>query len=505
LQLKLEELPYQQQAIAAVVQLFEGQERNTFDNATDEGIRFNYLRLSPEHLADNTQKVAESNGIALENLKPHAEPDFCIEMETGTGKTLVYLKTIFELYREYGFAKFIILVPSVAIREGVLTTFATFADQLEAVYGFRPDCFEYDSSRLHKVTTFVEAQHPQIMVMTLQSFNSEDRILNQAQREDLFANLPFIEALGRTHPIIIMDEPQAGMDTPNAETHIARLNPLCKLRYSATHKVLRNLIYRLTPFDSYRQGLVKKIEVLSVAEKNDEATLKIEVEQVRTFKDGREPQVKLLAWRYSKSKNAYEYKATPWLKVGDDLEEKTANVSYRGFRISRIGKGLRDRKFKVVFSNGTELAEKEQSRDFAGIFGEQLRWLIDTHFRKREKLRAKGIKCLSLIFIDRVDNYMREDGLIRALFVEKYRQLHQEHCGRQPTDEEVKAVQGYYFALTGKGEYTDNERSMAGNKELFDLILRDKEKLLALGGVHQDTIQKWKRKQREAEEQGVSV
>ena len=480
MQLKLEELPYQQQAVSSVIRLFQGQERNTFDNATDEGIRFNYLRLSPEHLANNLRSVAEANGISNENLAASLESDFCIEMETGTGKTLVYLKTIFELYKEYGFAKFIILVPSVAIREGVLTTFATFADQLEAVYGFLPDCFEYDSARLNKVTTFIESQHPQIMVTTLQSFNSEDRILNQAQREDLFANLPFIEALGRTRPIIVMDEPQEGMDTLNAVARIAKLTPLCKLRYSATHKVMRNLIYRLTPFDSYRQGLVKKIEVLSVAEKNDEATLKIEVDEVRTFKDGRDPQVKLLAWRYSTSKNVYEYKATPWLKVGDDLEVKTTNVSYRGFCISRIGKGLRDRSFKVHFSNGTELAEKERSRDFAGIFGEQLHWLIDTHFRKREKLRAKGIKCLSLIFIDRVDNYVREDGLIRTLFVEKYRQLHQEHYGCLPTDDEIVAAQGYYFAQTGKGEYTDNERSMIGNKELFDLILREKEKLLAL-------------------------
>lgn len=480
MQLKLEELPYQQQAITAVVRLFEGQERNTFDNATDEGIRFNYLRLSPEHLAANTRAVADANGISSENLKAHAEPDFCVEMETGTGKTLVYLKTIFELYKEYGFAKFIILVPSVAIREGVLSSFATFAAQLEAIYGFRPDCFEYDSSRLHKVSTFIEAQHPQIMVMTLQSFNSEERILNQTQREDLFANLPFIAALGRTRPIILMDEPQEGMDTANAVARIASLTPLCKLRYSATHKVMRNLVYRLTPFDSYRQGLVKKIEVLSVAEKNDEATLKIEVEEIRTFKDGREPQAKLLVWRYSTTKNAYEYKATPWLKVGDDLEAKSGNVSYRGFRISRIGKGLRGRNFKVHFANGTELVEKERSRDFAGIFGEQLHWLIDTHFRKREKLRAKGIKCLSLIFIDRVDNYVREDGLIRALFVDKYRQLHQEHFGRLPTEEDITAAQGYYFALTGKGEYTDNERSMIGNKELFDLILSDKGKLLAL-------------------------
>lgn len=480
MQLKLEALPYQQEAIASVVGIFDGQERNTFDNATEEGIRFNYLRLAPEHLAANIQAVAKDNGISGDALGAHEAPDFCVEMETGTGKTLVYLKTIFELHQKYAFTKFIILVPSVAIREGVLTTFATFAGQLETLYGFRPDCFEYDSARLHKVSTFIESQHPQIMVMTLQSFNSEDRILNQAQREDLFANIPFIEALGRTRPIIIMDEPQEGMDTANAVARISRLTPLCKLRYSATHKVMCNLIYRLTPFDSYRQGLVKKIEVLSVAEKNDEATLKIEVSEVRTFQNGREPQVKLLAWRYSTGKNAFEYKVTPWLKAGDDLEEKTGNVSYRGFQISRISKGLRDRHFKVHFTNGTELVEKERSRDFSGIFGEQLYWLIDTHFRKRQKLAEKQIKCLSLVFIDRVDNYVREDGLIRTLFVDKYRQVYQEHFGSLPADDEIEAIQGYYFAQTGKGEYTDNERSMAGNKELFDLILRDKEKLLSI-------------------------
>jgi len=329
MQLKLEELPYQQKAIASVVDIFKGQERNTFDNATLEEIHVNFLRLSEDHLAGNIRATAKNNGISDDVLCPSSEPDICIEMETGTGKTLVYLKTIFELYREYGFTKFIILVPSVAIREGVLTTFSSFADQLETVYGFRPDCFEYDSTRIHKVSTFIESQHPQIMVMTLQSFNSEERILNKTQREDLFANLPFIEALGRTRPIIIMDEPQEGMDTPNSTARIAKLNPLCKLRYSATHKILNNLIYRLTPFDSYKQGLVKKIEVLSVAEKNDEATLKLEVHQIRTSKDGRDPQAKLLAWRYSKSKNAYEYKTTAWLKTGDDLEDKTDNVSYR--------------------------------------------------------------------------------------------------------------------------------------------------------------------------------
>ena len=142
---------------------------------------------------------------------------------------------------------------------------------MEEIYGFTPKAFEYSSKRLNKVTNFVEEQHPQIMVMTLASFNSEDKILNQAKREDLFANIPFIEAIGRTNPIIIMDEPQEGMDTPNSIKQIAKLNPLFKIRYSATHKVAKNKTYRLTPYDSYKQGLVKKIEVLTVTEKKEEA------------------------------------------------------------------------------------------------------------------------------------------------------------------------------------------------------------------------------------------
>ncbi|MCU0288082.1 MAG: DEAD/DEAH box helicase family protein, partial [Acidobacteria bacterium] len=415
---KLEQLEYQAKALNSVVKIFHGTERNNFDNACCEGIRANYLSLTDAQIEKNIKKIILENGISEQVAKISVKQgyDFCIEMETGTGKTIVYLKTIFELFKHYGFTKFIVLVPSVAIKEGILTTFNMFKTQLESLYGFKPGCFEYDSKKLHKVTNFIEDQHPQIMIMTLQSFNAEDRILNQAQRENLYLNIPFIEAIGKTHPVIIMDEPQEGMDTPNSIDRINTLNPLCKIRYSATHKLIKNLIFRLTPFESYKQSLVKKIEVLSIAEKNHEAMLKLEVINSRTFPDGRPPQAKLNAWMYSASKNKYELKETPWLNAGDKLEKITANVSYRGFTIDRIYKSLKDKKFKVVFSNGIELVEKEQSKDFSGIFREQLYWLIDTHFRKKEQLKSLGIKCLSLIFIDKVDNYMKDDGIIRILF-----------------------------------------------------------------------------------------
>lgn len=480
MELRLEDLKYQRTAIDAVIRLFEGQSRNTFDMACHEGVRSNVLSISAEQVHENLSAVIEDSAINEETACLDAALDFCIEMETGTGKTLVYLKSIYELYQQYGFTKFIILVPSVAIKEGVLSTFEAFERQLAEIYGFSPACFEYDSKRLNRVTTFVEEQHPQIMVMTLQSFNAEDRILNQAQREDLFFNMPFIEAISRTRPIVFMDEPQEGMDTGNSIARINALKPLCKLRYSATHKVMRNLVYRLTPFDSYQQGLVKKIEVLTVAEQNEEAMLRVELVGVKTYPDGKPPRAKLRLW-YAKKDGSFALRESPFLKVDDDLEDKTSNIAYRGYVIRRIFKPLREKIYRCEFENGAVVVEKEKSTDIAGIFGEQLYWLIDSHFAKRERLVPRGIKCLSLIFIDRVDNYIQSDGIIRRLFAEKYRQVCRERLKREATDEEIIAIQGYYFAQTGKGEYTDNERSMRSNRELFDLILKQKKELLRIG------------------------
>src|SRR5258708_38384596 len=215
MELKLENLPYQDVAIQSVMKVFDGTAKNTFDNACIDGIRSNITLLPAEQFNENIKAIAEDNGINTETARFSQDNDLCIEMETGTGKTLVYIKTIHELFQNYCFTKFIILVPSIAIRQGVLSTFRAFGSQLENIYGIKPNAFEYDSKKLSKVTNFIEDQYPQVMIMTLASFNSEDKILNQAQREDLFANIPFIEAIGKTRPIILMDEPQEGMDTDN--------------------------------------------------------------------------------------------------------------------------------------------------------------------------------------------------------------------------------------------------------------------------------------------------
>lgn len=475
MELKLEQLEYQQQAINAVISVFKGQEKNTFDNACIEGIRSNILSLSSEEIIQNLKDITLENGIKEETANIQATNDICVEMETGTGKTLVYIKTVFELFKHYGFTKFIILVPSVAIKEGVLGTLETFEKQLEDIYNIKPSYFEYDSKRLSKVTNFVEEQHPQIMVMTLQSFNSEDRILNQAQREDLFSNMAYIEAISRTNPIVIMDEPQEGMDTKNSIERLRTLNPLFKIRYSATHKLLTNLIYRLTPYESYKQGLVKKIEVLTVSEKNDEASMKIELAKIEIGKG--EPKAVLKAWHQTAS--GFKFKNTKKLDKNADLQDATGNITYKGYVIEQISRPIRGKGF-VKFKNGAVIYEGEQAKNFSVIFGEQLYWLIDSHFRKKEILEKSGIKCLSLTFIDKVDNYIQPDGIIKKAFIEQYKKVHKDFYGKDVNDSTIEQIQGYYFAQTGKGDFTDNEGSMRNNKALYDLILKSKEELLSL-------------------------
>jgi len=479
MELKLENLKYQDDAIQSVVKVFDGTEKNTFDNACSEGIRSNVSKLSVEQLQENIKSITEENGIELETSKLTEETELTIEMETGTGKTLVYIKTIYELYKHYGFTKFIILVPSVAIRQGVLGTFRSFNSQLESIYGFKPNAFEYDSKKLSKVTNFIEDQHPQVMIMTLASFNSEDKILNQAQREDLFANIPFIDAIGKTNPIILMDEPQEGMDTENSVKQITKLNPLFKIRYSATHKVVKNLLYRLTPYNSYKQGLVKKIEVLTVTEKNDEATIKIELAEIQNGTSA--PKAKLKAWHQSNSTNKFDFKLTTWLKVDDNLGEKTNNPSYLNYKIERINKSLKTGKWSITFSNGVELFEKQASGNLENIWALQLEWLIHRHFTKTQKLATSGIKCLSLIFIDRVANYMGETPIIKNLFIEKYKGIYPDYNdGKPASDQHIQDIQGYYFAQKASGEYADNEGGVKEQGKIYELILKGKEELLTI-------------------------
>lgn len=479
MQFRLENPEYQKKAIHSVVEVFRGMERNTYDNTTVEDIRANYCSLSSEALFANIQRVTGENNIPSTNAFLQDSNDACIEMETGTGKTLTYIQTAFELYKEYGLTKFIVLVPSVPVRQGAIDTFANFKRQLEERYGCSLNAFVYDSSRLSSLRDFITAETPQLMIMTMASFNSDDKILNQKVREDLFNNKPHIDAIGQTHPVIFMDEPQEGMDTDNSRESLAKLRPLFKFRYSATHAVKVNMLYRLTPSDSYRQGLVKKIEVLTVTEKNDEATLKIEISGVQETKG--EPKVKLKLWRFNKTKESFRFKDSCFLKRGDNLAAKSGNDSYADFTISRIYKKMGTRKWMVEFSNGTSIEQGMSSANKEQVWALQLEWLIRRHFENRQRLRPLGIKNLSLIFIDKVANYMSADHpVIKRLFEEQYARVYAEfNGGKAPAAGLTKAVQGFYFAKTANGEYTDSEKANAGNKEIYDQILHNKQLLLS--------------------------
>lgn len=478
---KLETPEHQRTAIQSVVEVFRGMEKNTYDNATDEDIRANYCSLSLEALMANINKIAAGNGIDPLHTYFQESRNACIEMETGTGKTLTYLQSAYELYNEYGLTKFIVLVPSIPIRQGVIDTFENFKTQLEDRYGFTPNAFVYDSSKLSDLRDFITSEAPQIMIMTMASFNSEDKILNQKVREDLFNNKPFIDAIARTHPIVFMDEPQEGMDTENSKLWLAKLSPLFKFRYSATHAVKVNMLYQLTPSESYRLGLVKKIEVLTVTEKNDEATLKIEISEVQETKT--EPKVKLKLWKYNKAKENFVFKESSLLKKGDNLAEKSGNDTYTDFTISRIYKKLSTRKWVVEFSNGTSIEEGASSANKEQVWALQLEWLIRRHFENQQRLKPLGIKNLSLIFIDKVANYMDPTNpVIKKIFEQQYKTVYAEfHEGQAPTQEQVTAVQGFYFAKTIQGEYTDNEKTNQSNKEIYDEILHNKQKLLSFG------------------------
>ena len=479
---KLEDLPYQRQAISAVVRLFNGQQRNHFDLQLQGDCFPNRLDLTRQEIVANLEKIAAENGISHGEASICIHPDYCIEMETGTGKTLVYLRTIYELCREYGFTKFIILVPSVPIREGVLDTIESFRTQLERLYNIPLHAFEYDSKKLTKVKRFIEGTDLQVMVMTTHSFSADDNIINRADRDDSPDGMSYWQALGKVRPIVIMDEPQEGMDTENLRPRLDALDSVARLRYSATHKTVRNLIFRLTPFEAYNQRLVKKIEVLSVAEINDEATLKIELVEIQTGTGA--PKAKLKAWRQMAT--GFKYSETKWLKDGDSLEDATNNISYRDFKISHIrAKGLRGGDAMVKFHNGVELTPRTATGDVKGIFRQQLYWLCFRHFEKVEKLKPLGIKPLSLIFIDRVANYMDPDGMIKTLFAEEFPRAYQDHYGVAAPAGFVHEVQAYYFAKTSSGEFTDNENSMAKQREIYDEILRDKEKLLAFDNPRQ--------------------
>jgi len=399
-------------------------------------------------------------------------PNFSIEMETGTGKTYVYIRTALELAREFGLSKFLVIVPSVAVREGVLQTLTATHDHLAGLY---PDVAyrweAYSSDNLTQVRNFALSDGVEFLVMTLDSFNKASNVMLQAS-DRLQGEMP-VDLISQTRPILILDEPQ-NMESELSIRSLGRLAPLCALRYSATHRNPYNPIYRLTPFDAYRLGLVKRIEVAAAQRASADQLPYLRLDAIRA--GPRSMQAKLTVRKRYKSGAIKDASVT--VRPGDSLEQKTQRGEYAGYDVDEID-ALRS---LVRFSSGAEIALNDSvGGDIEPLFREQIRYTIEEHFRKQERLRPAGLKVLSLFFIDRVDNYARPDGLIRRLFVEEFSKLRDEYPEWRDTDPD--SVQAAYFAQRrqqGDMRFIDSRNGETREDQaVYNLIMRRKERLLS--------------------------
>ena len=503
---------YQLEAIHAVVSLFEGQPGASqisvsWDDElsslkfTETGVA-NQRVITDEQWLANLNAVQKIHGIepstALEVMKLDADttvgefPNFTVEMETGTGKTYVYLRTVYELSKTYGFKKFVIVVPSVAIREGVLKSLQITKEHFQTHYDYERVEFKvYDSSKVNDLRNFALSNAIQILVINIDAFakdsneadstakkKNKGNVINQV-RETGIAPIEFIRA---AHPIVILDEPQ-NLETDNRKQAIARLAPMCTLRYSATHRNTYNLIYSLDPVRAYEKGLVKQIGVDSVIELKDANQAFVEIEGFKT--GARSLSAKLSIWVNQAQGPA---KKSVSVKNGDDLYAlSNQREIYRdGFIINEIdaGEGF------ITFANDVRVRIGNPHGALTDtILRLQVEATIRRHFEKAQKLHPLGIKVLSVFFIDRVANYRvyGEDGTVsKGKFAEWFEEIYEQYRAKPDfaglqMHEGTRVHNGYFSqdkravspfeTLTGKTN-ADAEAST------FELIMRDKERLL---------------------------
>ena len=487
MKLKFKTQGFQTDAVNAVVDLFTGQEKtqSTFSVMDDRQTTFlnelgqgNALYIDQETLTANMHAVQKRNSLPLTDTAGNMQ--FCIEMETGTGKTYVYTKTIFELHRKYGFTKFVIVVPSVAIREGVYKSFQVTQEHFGLQYDNVP-CryFIYSSAKLSDVRQFATSSNIEVMIINIDAFKKAENIINQAQdRLNGETAMGFIQ---NTHPIVIIDEPQSVDNTPKAKEAIATLTPLCVLRYSATHREKINLLYRLTPVDAYQMGLVKQIAVSSnqVAGGFNQAYVRLlSVSNEKGFKAKVELDVK--------GKTGVVTRKTATVKPGDDLFLLSGQRDlYEGYTVAGIDctPGYEH----IEFGNTQEVAMGKSIGDVDEniIKKAQIRRTIETHLDKELRYLDKGIKVLSLFFIDKVDKYRHEDGtpgIYATMFEECYQELmakpkYAALQARFPSD--VSKVHNGYFSQDKKGRLKDTKGDTQADDDTYNTIMRDKEWLLS--------------------------
>ncbi|MDE7081201.1 MAG: DEAD/DEAH box helicase family protein [Muribaculaceae bacterium] len=475
------------------------------DSEPDEsGYRNADIELTSQQLLDNIREMQVKNQIIPSTAlaKGHGMVNLDIEMETGTGKTYVYIKTMFELNRRYGWSKFIIVVPSIAIREGVAKSFGMLENHFMEHYGKKARWFVYNSSNLNQLDRFSQDSGIAVMVINTQAFatsmkegakNKESRII-YSKRDEFGSRRP-IDVIAANRPIIIMDEPQK-MEGAATQAALAKFNPLFALNYSATHKTRHDTIYALDAYDAYQQQLVKRIQVQGFEVKNLKGTSGYLYIDGMVLSPKRPPEVRIeLECKRADGSIRREVRK---FATGDSLFAASGLAQYEDFVISEInprGRGY------VTFLNGDTLYCGEVTGDTneEAMQRVQIRQTIIAHLTKEKELFNRGIKCLSLFFIDEVSHYRRYDeegneekGKFQRIFEEEYARIVEEYisCFDTPYDRYLRAFRPHdthkgYFSIDKKGRTVNSDTKrgsdISDDISAYDLILKNKERLLSFG------------------------
>lgn len=495
---------YQIDAVSSIVDLFDGQPLQQGDyeitlNSGDSSLFQtelgfgNNLLLNKESTLQNLRRIQERNDLDFTSEAAFHKNglNFSVEMETGTGKTYVYLRTIFELSQRYGFKKFIIVVPSVAIREGTLKNIDITRDHFRALYNnVEFEHFVYDGKKASRLRQFATSNQLQIMVINIDAFrkdfsDSEDVKKGNVifkENDKLSGHKP-IEFIQATHPFVIIDEPQSVDSTLKAKEAIRSLNPTCIFRYSATHKDLHNLVYRLDPIRAYELRLVKQIVVASVlgeSAHNDAYVKLLEVDNNKGIRAKVRIQVQ---------GNGKVTEKEVWTKQNADLfiisNEREA---YRnGFEVLDIS-AEPGNEF-IDFNAGRLYLGQERGGIKEDLINVQIRNTIKKHLDKQLQLKDKGVKVLSLFFIDRVANYRAYDeagkpqkGKFALLFEAHYQELIQLPQYKMLDIHPLDKIHDGYFSEDKKGIFKDSREGKASkdDEDTYVKIMRNKEQLLSL-------------------------
>ncbi|WP_425040875.1 type III restriction-modification system endonuclease [Primorskyibacter sp. S187A] len=524
MKIKFKSQPYQTAAVEAVVDCFEGQPNTaaqvyridpgvrTQMRADEDGFRNADIAMPASQVLENIRKVQQRQNLPLSeslssfvddkgkpkkaSYKAGAAINLDIEMETGTGKTYCYIKSIFEMNKRYGWSKFIIMVPSIAIREGVAKSLEMTAEHFVESYGKKARFFIYNSKRLHELESFSSDAGINVMVINVQAFNASGADNRRIYEElDDFQSRKPIDVIAKNRPILILDEPQKmeGTATQNA---LPKFNPLFILRYSATHKTIHNKVHRLDAVDAFSQKLVKKIEVRGIQAKGLTGTnAYLYLEGIQISKSDPVARVEMEVKTNSGIKRVLRK-----VEKGRNLFDLSKGLDqYRDFVVSDIDARVDE----VHFTNGAVLKAGEANGDVTerDIRRIQIRETIAAHLEREKQMFAKGIKVLSLFFIDEVAKYRDYDaddekGEYARVFEEEYEALKAEYLGELPLEDEayrkhldsidISATHNGYFSIDKKGKLVDPKVKARGefagltdDVSAYDLILKDKERLLS--------------------------